>query len=353
MRNIIIYLSVLVAAALYQPAAAQDIQLNILTLPPGTVELGDTTYIQVDICNVDANPVTAPAFKIRTLISTSPVVTVIKATTDTLGTPMPSSQWLQLSLGAGPGNSIRLEYQHPLANFDCQNFYIQIVAGAVGTGNFTGTLQWGSGVSGGASGPQTVGNDPANDNSTTGIVVTTPLPVSLTDFTAVKQGNTSLLNWNTATEVNNSGFDIERSADGRSFSKIGIVYSKADGGNSNEKLAYSYVDAAPLSGTNYYRLRQVDRDGKSVYSKIRQVTFDAASGVKVYPNPATHTVYIEASEGSQVSVYNIIGQRMEVRTTGSGHLTTLDVSALSAGNYTIHILDAASGMSSHKLTVVK
>jgi hypothetical protein len=240
-----------------------------------------------------------------------------------------------------------------MANFDCSTFYIQIVAVAAGSGNFTGTLQWGSGVSGGASGPQTIGNDPSNDNSTTGIVVTVPLPVSLTAFTAVKQGSTSLLNWNTATEVNNAGFDIERSADGRSFSRIGIVYSKAEGGNSSEKLAYSYIDASPLTGTNYYRLRQVDRDGKSVYSNIEQVTFGTGRGVRVYPNPAINTVNIEASEGSQVSVYNILGQRIAVPATGNGRLTTLDVSALSAGNYTVQVLDTASGISSYKLAVVR
>jgi hypothetical protein len=266
---------------------------------------------------------------------------------------MPSSQWLQLSLGAGPGNSIRLEYQTTMANFDCSTFYIQIVALSVGSGNFTGTLQWGSGTSAGPSGPQTVGNDPANDNSTTGIIVTTPLPVSLTSFTAVKKGSTSLLNWNTASEVNNAGFDIERSSDGRAFSKIGMVYSKAINGNSHESLDYSYIDAAPLPGTNYYRLRQVDRDGKSAYSKIELVIFGSAPGVRVYPNPAANTVNVEASEGSEISVYNIIGQRITVPATGRGRLTTLDVSALSAGNYTIQVLDAASGTSSHKLSVIK
>ena len=349
MKKIRICLLSLATAAVFQPAFAQDIQLNINTIIPSTVAVGQTANILVDVCNVDANPVTAPAGKIRTLISTSGVVT-ITGVSNVDGTPL--TDWTVLSLGTGPGNSIRLEYNDALPNAECRYFHVNLLAQGptTGNGNFTGTLQWNNAV---LPQGQTVGNDPANDNSTTGIIVTAPLPVSLTAFTAVKQGSISLLNWNTATEVNNAGFDIERSADGRSFSKIGIVYSKAANGNSNGKLAYSYTDAAPLTGTNYYRLRQVDRDGKSEYSKIEQVTFGAAPGVKVYPNPAISTVNIEASEGSKVSVYNMVGQRMAVRATGSGRLTTLDVSALSAGNYTIQVQDNTSGMSSHKLTIVK
>lgn len=347
MKKIRICLLAVATAAVFEPAFAQDIQLNINTIIPSTVAVGQVANILVDVCNVDANPVTAPANKIRTLISTSGVVT-ITGVSDVNGNPL--TGWTVLSLGTGPGNSIRMEYNNTMANADCSSFHVNLLATAVGNGNFTGTLQWNNTV---LPQGQTIGNDPANDNSTTGIIVTAPLPVSLTAFTAVKQGSTSLLNWNTATEVNNAGFDIERSADGRSFSKIGIVYSKAEGGNSNEKLSYSYTDATPLNGTNYYRLRQVDHDGKSEYSKIEQVIFGAGSGVKVYPNPAVSTVNIEASEGSKVSVYNMVGQRMEVRATGSGRLTTLDVSALSAGNYTIQVLDNTSGMSSHKLTIVK
>lgn len=180
-----------------------------------------------------------------------------------------------------------------------------------------------------------------------------PLPITLMDFTATAKGSTAILNWATAGEVNNNHFDIERSSDGRTFFKIDIVHSKANGGNSSEKLAYSYIDATPLPGINYYRLRQVDRDDKSAYSRIEQVTFEDRANVKVYPNPATRKVNIEAPESSKVSVYNIIGQHIIVPATGSGRLTTLDVSTLSPGNYTIRVLNTTSGISSHKLTVVK
>jgi hypothetical protein len=344
MKKMKIYLSILAAAATFQSASAQDIQLNILTLDD-SIAVGQTTNILVDVCNVDASPVTAPADKIRTLISTSSVVT-ITGVSDVNGNPL--TGWTILNLGAGNGNSVRMEYDLPLANADCVSYHVNLMAtGAfVGSGNFTGTIQW--------NGAPAAGDDPSNNNSTTGVFVTAvPLPVSLTAFTAIKKGSTSLLNWNTATEANNLGFDIERSADSRSFSKIGMVYSKAANGNSHESLNYDYTDVAPMTGINYYRLRQVDRDGKSVYSKIEQVTFGAGTGIRIYPNPATRTVNVEAPEGSQVVVYNIIGQRIEVPVTGSGTVRVLNVSGLSSGNYTIQVLDHVSGMSSHKLAVVK
>jgi hypothetical protein len=353
MKKIKICLLVFAALAVFQPASAQDITIDMTTLPPATVSLGDTTYVKMVFCNTDSLTAT-PANKVRTLISTARS-NIVRATIDTLGTPMPASLWQQLSLTNGLTSSIRLAYLPSLAAGECTTFYVQIVPDSLGSDYFSSTIQW--------NGPQTQNppNNTSNDNDTTSIFVSaTPLPVTLTAFTAVKQGSTSMLNWNTASEMNNAGFEIERSANGSSFSKIGMVNSKAVNGNSHENLAYSYIDAKPMQGANFYRLRQVDHDGKSAYSKIELVTFgaaaietvEAAPAIKVYPNPATNTVNIEAPEGSKVSVYNMAG-RMEVRATGSGHLTTLDVSVLRAGNYTIHIIDNASGMSSHKLTIVR
>ena len=189
-------------------------------------------------------------------------------------------------------------------------------------------------------------------NFTVCITTPVPLPVSLSELTGSVDGGKIMLRWDTYSEQFNKGFDVMRSEDGKTFSPIGWVPSHAKNGNSHEKLAYSYIDAAPLSGTNYYRLRQVDFDGKSAYSNIEQVTFGTASGIRIYPNPATRTVTIEAAEGSKIAVYNMIGQRIAVPATRSNRLSVLDVSALAAGNYTIQVLDD-SGISSHKFTVVK
>lgn len=176
------------------------------------------------------------------------------------------------------------------------------------------------------------------------------LPVTFSSFTAKQQGCNAVLNWTTDMEHNNSYFAVERSLDGRNFNTIAQI---AAAGNSTEKKFYTYTDSKPAAGLNQYRIKQVDIDGKHTATGVQALYFNCVEdGVKVYPNPATRTVNIEASEGSKIAVYNMIGQRIEVPATGSGRLSILDVSALAAGNYTIHIQDA-SGVSSHKLTVVK
>lgn len=89
--------------------------------------------------------------------------------------------------------------------------------------------------------------------------VLAPLPVSLTSFTAKNNEYSIALNWVTASEQNNSYFEISRSGDGKIFTSLGIVKG---GGTTTEKQVYSYKDLYPLSGINYYRLTQVDFDGR-------------------------------------------------------------------------------------------
>jgi hypothetical protein len=87
-----------------------------------------------------------------------------------------------------------------------------------------------------------------------------PLPISLIKFTADKISEKVKLNWVTATEINNDKFIIERSADGENFELVAEVKGA---GNSREINSYNVVDAAPLKGTSYYRLTQVDFNGAS------------------------------------------------------------------------------------------
>lgn len=112
---------------------------------------------------------------------------------------------------------------------------------------------------------------------------TNSLPIELKRFEAQVVGRTTHLEWATASEVNNDYFVIERSGNGTEFTDIGSV----DGnGNSFEEIDYSFVDERPLTGRNYYRLRQVDFDGASSHSRI--VSVDQAGKVRevvAYPNP--------------------------------------------------------------------
>lgn len=94
------------------------------------------------------------------------------------------------------------------------------------------------------------------------------LPINIVSFSAELQDNGILLNWTTATEINNSHFTIERSYDGKDFYEIGTMEGA---GNSNQILDYSFVDESKYSNTLYYRLKQTDFDGISTYSEMIQL----------------------------------------------------------------------------------
>lgn len=111
------------------------------------------------------------------------------------------------------------------------------------------------------------------------------LPVHLLSFTARwAMGNTVLLQWQTAEEINNSHFSLERSGDGRFYTAIGTVQAAA----SDAQASYTFTDRQPLGGTNFYRLRQYDRDGRQRLYGVQVVRNGEGSGKTVlYPNPVT------------------------------------------------------------------
>ncbi|PCJ66274.1 MAG: hypothetical protein COA58_05725, partial [Bacteroidetes bacterium] len=185
-----------------------------------------------------------------------------------------------------------------------------------------------------------------------------PLPVELIHFTAQAISNTSArLDWATASELNNSHFNIQRSYDGVNFEFIGKLLGN---GNSNEVLTYSYLDKDIALGTQeaYYRLLQVDYNGAQEYSEIRVVLFNQdidKQTIHVYPNPFTSQVYVNVSGISEsdisISVLNIEGkeviQREVLNVQG---LQKLDLSHLDSGMYFITI-SSASG--SQQVKIIK
>lgn len=113
------------------------------------------------------------------------------------------------------------------------------------------------------------------------------LPVKLLTFTATPNGNNVDVTWTTATEINNKKFTVERSHDGKNFTELSSVPSKAPNGNSTTKLDYKITDAKPLGGNSYYRLKQTDYNGKSETFNTVLVKFSDPSSItfNVYPNP--------------------------------------------------------------------
>ncbi|MCZ2222436.1 MAG: fibronectin type III domain-containing protein [Chitinophagales bacterium] len=171
------------------------------------------------------------------------------------------------------------------------------------------------------------------------------VPVTYTSFTGKKEGNTNILEWTTATETNNLGYELERSADGNHFSKLDFIASKAVNGNSNSVLTYSYIDNKPLVSNNYYRLKQMDKDGKVNYSNVILIKGDKSAQISitgVYPNPTRNTlnvnIYAPSSEKVSVVITDISGkvlaQQNLVLNTGN-NTQQIDVSRLSQGTYLI------------------
>lgn len=150
-----------------------------------------------------------------------------------------------------------------------------------------------------------------SSNSTAVIAEPAVVPVELTSFYAERKNQSVSLHWTTASESNNDFFEIQRSPNGTDFVRIGKVAGK---GNSSVPLDYSFLDEHPQPGNNYYRIKQVDFDGYSAYTKIVSVFFgSAASSIKIYPNPvAGNSIFFEfpelPEENTVIEIFDIAGK---------------------------------------------
>lgn len=168
------------------------------------------------------------------------------------------------------------------------------------------------------------------------------LPVELLFFEAkIQDDRTSLLQWATATEINNSHFEIEHSADGRNFEYIGKVNGA---GESQTLLQYTFTDESPAVGLNYYRLKQVDFDGQFEYSKVVSVSLDRKGGsdMEVFPNPAGTFAELLLPEGlseveTTITVHDNAGREVLRRKEQPNVLVRLPLDGIPAGFYTLTV----------------
>ena len=193
------------------------------------------------------------------------------------------------------------------------------------------------------------------------------LPVELVSFKATVASNTATLTWQTATEVNNYGFDVERrlvhshSSTFDSWGKIGFVKGS---GTSNSAHSYSYTDASVSSGTYAYKLKQIDNDGTYKYLYEAEVTVSVPNVFALnqnYPNPFNPTTTISftlAQDGfTTLKIYDVLGR--EVATLASGELkanvvntVTFNASKLSSGVY-FSKLDSNGSIQIKKMALMK
>ena len=184
-----------------------------------------------------------------------------------------------------------------------------------------------------------------------------PLPVELTSFSAVINGNKVTLKWSTATEVNNYGFDVERSAvevHSSEWDKIGFVTGH---GNSNSPKKYTFTDI-PQGGTKFqYRLKQIDTDGKYEYSNVVSVDLEAPSQYSLnqnYPNPFNPSTKITFSIPNDglvtMKVFDVLGREVaslvnenkiagnyEVVFNGTGIASGIFICKMSSANFSSSI----------------
>ncbi|WP_171037874.1 T9SS type A sorting domain-containing protein [Dyadobacter luticola] len=178
------------------------------------------------------------------------------------------------------------------------------------------------------------------------------LPVTLVSFNALIIEKSVSLDWVTSSEVNSSHFEVERSADAKSWFTFGTVISKsfADDSSSSQ-LQYAFMDETPLAGTSYYRLKMVDKDETFAYSKIRTVTF-SGENVVVYPNPVSGRLFMRGFDEQnllEARLLNVSGQ--SVICPGSTFREGFDVSKMPSGAYILNLTLTTGQSRSFKVLV--
>jgi len=160
------------------------------------------------------------------------------------------------------------------------------------------------------------------------------VPVELTTFSAKAHNQHVLLHWQTASETNNKGFHIERSSTGKEWKTIGFVNGQ---GTTVEVQDYNFRDEQPLSGANYYRLRQVDFDGSKHYSDVVQVSLKTTA-ISLSPNPVTDLLQVTNGEGRAI-IYDLSGKVVQMAWITDAQ-ATLQVQDLPQGQYVLSITRA-------------
>jgi hypothetical protein len=174
----------------------------------------------------------------------------------------------------------------------------------------------------------------------TKIAFNAPLPIKLSAFNVNLKGSTAILNWTSELESQASHYGVEKSGDGKNFNTIGTVQAA---GNSQTPLKYSFDDKN-FVGTGYYRLKLVDVDGKTSYSKVVYANggSGASTTLSVFPNPFRSDVQLKGINASDVNknnirVFNVAGKEVSYVVTGANSIA-IDAN-LPKGVYILQVKD--------------
>jgi hypothetical protein len=178
-----------------------------------------------------------------------------------------------------------------------------------------------------------------DSNTCTSVDSCNSLPIQLLNFSYAFLNKTVKLEWQTATEINSAYFLVEKSTDGINFSTIGKEIAT---GISNSLKQYTFTDENP-SAINYYRLKEVDKDGKYTYSNILLATLQQTQALNIIGNPVQNNLQVQIntnqSQTNQLSIFDFLGRKVKTFTVQKG-LQDIEVTSLSAGVYVLQLVIA-------------
>jgi hypothetical protein len=165
---------------------------------------------------------------------------------------------------------------------------------------------------------------------------TATLPLRLLSFGGHRQSGYNQLQWATASEINTSHFELERSADGGTFASIASINAVGNGSGT-----YRYNDAVVYNGKLLYRLKMVDVNGTFTYSKVIVLSKDGSSSIGVYPNPASDIVHLSVGNEmlhSKVGLYDTNGRLLQTIVI-INNPQAVHVQPLTSGVYSLKFAD--------------
>ena len=349
---------------------------NLLTLGSSATVSGgsSSSFIDGPMAHTGTGNKTFPIGKgtsyrpatLGSITGTSPIIQAEVFNSSPEGTPgtgltkISSVRYWQLNLNSGSFTSCTVNFTYGSDDGVTDAAYLRVAQSSTLTGTYTNRNGTGSANGSGnitsssvsALGYFTLANATGGSN---------PVPVELVSFNAKVVNKVVLLDWRTATEVNNYGFEVERSSGSDSWDKIGFVNGH---GNSNSPKKY-YFEDSKLSNTSYkYRLKQVDNDGSFAYSNIVSVligqTPNSFALSQNYPNPFNPSTKISwqspVSGWQTLKVYNILGNEVatlvnEFREAGSYEID-FNASQLTSGVY-IYKISAGNFSDTKKMILSK
>lgn len=177
---------------------------------------------------------------------------------------------------------------------------------------------------------------------------TLPLPLTLLSFTAVRSGVNGLLQWTTANDRDMSRYIIQKSGDGIGYTDLDSVPAVSD---SSSTHSYRYTDTHLLPGTNYYRLRMKDVDGRSIWSPVRTLDASGLASISVYPNPVENgALYVSSTVNIRQLRLTDVSGKVLIKKTVQGFQQSLPVGMISRGIYLLAV-DTDTGTTVQKVFI--